>query len=214
MNATQREARGQDLVAREHDHARVRRAHVRGAQREQVHPGLRDREHGGPQARRVLADAAVPRSHRHEQGGQEGDAVSGGAGRGWRRRPHRPREAGPHDRRARIPADDAAVAVQDAAGDRPDPRQGRERGARAARVLEEARGEADREGAEVGGGERRARRARRTSRSTWTSCTSSTRSSTKGRSSSASCRRPWAARRRFTSGRATSKSWWPSEDER
>ncbi|CAA9359557.1 MAG: LSU ribosomal protein L22p (L17e), partial [uncultured Gemmatimonadaceae bacterium] len=45
-----------------------------------------------------------------------------------------------------VPAHDAAVAVQDAAGDRPDPRQERERGALAAEVLEEARGEGDREG--------------------------------------------------------------------
>ena len=37
------------------------RAHLRGAQRPQVHPGVRHREHGRPQARRVRADAHLPR---------------------------------------------------------------------------------------------------------------------------------------------------------
>ena len=37
------------------------RPHVRGAQRPQVRPGVRHREHGRPQARRVRADPHVPR---------------------------------------------------------------------------------------------------------------------------------------------------------
>ena len=73
---------------------------------------------------------------------------------------------------ARDHARHASVAVQDAAGDRPDPRQGRQRGARAADVLEEARGEADREDAEVARSRTRSRRrGRRTRRSTSMRCT-------------------------------------------
>ena len=60
---------------------------------------------------------------------------------------------------------DAPVAVQDAAGDRPDPRQGRERGARAAQVLEEARGEADREDAAARRSRTPSRRRARTNES-------------------------------------------------
>ena len=48
----------QDLVAPLDDHARDRRPHLRRAQRPQVHPGVRHREHGRPQARRVLARRA------------------------------------------------------------------------------------------------------------------------------------------------------------
>ena len=51
----------QDLVAPQHDHARRGRADVRRSQRPQVRPGLRDGEHGRPQARGVRADADVPR---------------------------------------------------------------------------------------------------------------------------------------------------------
>src|SRR6266571_7238093 len=58
----EREEGLQDLVAAQHDHARLRRAHAGGAQREQVHPGVHHREHGGPQARGVRGDAAVPRA--------------------------------------------------------------------------------------------------------------------------------------------------------
>ncbi len=45
--------------------------HDGGAQREEVHPGLRDREHGRAQARRVRADAHVQGAH-HQ--GREGRA--------------------------------------------------------------------------------------------------------------------------------------------
>ena len=55
----QRQASDQDLVAALDHPARFRRAHHRGAQRQAAHPGLRDREHGRPQARRVLADPHV-----------------------------------------------------------------------------------------------------------------------------------------------------------
>ena len=60
LNSQEREAGGEDLEPGEHDHPRVRGPHLRGAQREQVRPGVRDREHGGAQAGRVLADAALP----------------------------------------------------------------------------------------------------------------------------------------------------------
>src|SRR3954466_1226495 len=81
----EREASDQDLVARQHRAARVRRPHLRRAQREQVHPGLRDREHGRPQARRVRPDASLPRPHRRGEGDrQEGGRSSdvGWTGRG------------------------------------------------------------------------------------------------------------------------------------
>ena len=48
----------------------MRRADVRGAQRPQVRPGVRHREHGRPQARRVRADPHVPRPLRRAQGGR------------------------------------------------------------------------------------------------------------------------------------------------
>ncbi len=38
----------------------------RGAQRQQVHPGVRQREHGRPQARRVRDDPHLPRPQRQE----------------------------------------------------------------------------------------------------------------------------------------------------
>ena len=49
---------------RSHDRSRGRRPHVRRAQRPQVRPGVRHGEHGRAQARRVRADAHVPRSLR------------------------------------------------------------------------------------------------------------------------------------------------------
>ena len=69
------------------------RPHVRGAQRPQVHPGVRHREHGRSQARRVLADAHVPRPLRRPQGqgrepGAGGRAGDGSAeGSAWKREP-------------------------------------------------------------------------------------------------------------------------------
>ena len=63
-----RQAGRQDLVAPLDDHARHGRHHVRRAQRPEVHPGVRHRERGRPQARRVLADAHVPRPLRRPQG--------------------------------------------------------------------------------------------------------------------------------------------------
>jgi hypothetical protein len=53
----EREEGGPHLVAPLDDPAGVHRPHHRGAQRQEVHPGVRHREHGGPQAGRVLADA-------------------------------------------------------------------------------------------------------------------------------------------------------------
>ena len=68
MNAVGREARDQDLVAPLDDHARHGRAHVRRAQRRKFIPVFVTREHGRPQARRVLADADVPRPLGRPQG--------------------------------------------------------------------------------------------------------------------------------------------------
>ncbi|CAA9443212.1 MAG: SSU ribosomal protein S19p (S15e), partial [uncultured Phycisphaerae bacterium] len=52
-----------------HDHPRVRRAHVRGPQRQQVPEGVRAGGHGRAQARRVLPDPHVPRPQRPQGGG-------------------------------------------------------------------------------------------------------------------------------------------------
>ena len=70
------------------------RAHARRAQREEVHPGVRDREHGRPQARRVRADAALQGPH--DQGGREGRAAAA------------PRRRAPAALRRRRPAATAA----------------------------------------------------------------------------------------------------------
>ena len=86
----EREEGREDLVAREHRAPRFRGAHVRGAQREQVHPGVRDRKHGRAQARRVRADAPLPRSH---GGGVEG-CRRGEGGRGPEGAPRRTAGAG------------------------------------------------------------------------------------------------------------------------
>ena len=85
----------QDLVAPLDGRARDGRAHARRAQREEVHPGVRHREHGRPQARRVRADAAVQGAHDQEREGR--DRRGGGAGA--RRRPRR-RPGAHHDRGA------------------------------------------------------------------------------------------------------------------
>ena len=71
----------QDLVAPLDGHPRDGGAHDRRAQRQEVHPGLRDREHGRAQARRVRADAPVQGAH--DQGRQ---GRGGGAGGRRRRR--------------------------------------------------------------------------------------------------------------------------------
>ena len=55
------QAPDQDLVAPLHRPSGLRRAHHRGPQRQAAHPGVRDREHGRAQARRV-------RAHAHLQG--------------------------------------------------------------------------------------------------------------------------------------------------
>ena len=122
MNTPQREARGEDVVASQHGDPRLRGAHVCRAQREQVHPRLRHREHGRPQARRVLADAAVPRplgQGRRTRRRPASRPVRRRAGRGGaaaRVAAHRRDRPGDnHDGRPRIPAHDAPVAVQDAA---------------------------------------------------------------------------------------------------
>jgi hypothetical protein len=63
---------GRRLVMLAHaplDHrAGLGRPHLRGPQRAQVRPCLRDREHGRPQAGRVRADPHLPRSLRGQEG--------------------------------------------------------------------------------------------------------------------------------------------------
>ena len=70
-----REEGHQDLVAPLDGDPRDGRPHARRAQREEVHPGVRHREHGRPQARRVRADA-------HVQGPHDEGRREGGGGRG------------------------------------------------------------------------------------------------------------------------------------
>src|SRR5262249_33990657 len=60
----------QDLVAALDHPSRVRGPHLRGPQRTEVHPGVRHREHGGPQARRVLTHPDLHRPLGGEEGGQ------------------------------------------------------------------------------------------------------------------------------------------------
>ncbi len=69
---SRRQAGDQDLVAPLDGHPRDGRPHDRGAQRGEVHPGLRQREHGRPQAGRVRDDPHLPRAQRQEgrEGGQ------------------------------------------------------------------------------------------------------------------------------------------------
>ena len=96
----------------------------RGAQREEVHPGLRHREHGRAQARRVRADAAVQGAHDQERQGGGGGA--GGAGRRRaRRRQVRNGGSGTRDREVR-----PHLGAEGGARARPDSRPRRERGAR------------------------------------------------------------------------------------
>ena len=64
-----REEGHQDLVAPLDGGARDGGAHAGGAQRAQVHPGVHHREHGGPQARRVRADAGVQGPHHEDREG-------------------------------------------------------------------------------------------------------------------------------------------------
>ena len=70
----------QDLVAPLDDHPRDGRPDVRRAQRPQVRPGVRHREHGRPQARRVRADAHVPRPLGRPQGGVGSELGARGPG--------------------------------------------------------------------------------------------------------------------------------------
>ena len=63
----EREAGRQDLVAAFDDRARVSGPHHRRAQRQAVHARLRPGKHGGAQARRVRADADLPRPHQQEE---------------------------------------------------------------------------------------------------------------------------------------------------
>jgi large subunit ribosomal protein L2 len=64
----QGEGAHQDVVASFDDHAGRYRPHVRGAQRPEVRAGVRHREHGRSQVRRVRPDPHVPRALGRSQG--------------------------------------------------------------------------------------------------------------------------------------------------
>ena len=61
----------QDLEPSLHDPSAVRRSDVRRLQRPQACAGERVRGNGGPQVRRVLADAHLPRPRRRQEGEEE-----------------------------------------------------------------------------------------------------------------------------------------------
>ena len=156
-----REESHQDLVAALDRDPRDGRAHARRAQREEVHPGLRDREHGRPQARRVRADAALQGPH--DQGGRE--SRDGRRRRRARRRARaaagagggaKPAGAGSshHDSGAGHSAVRAHVGAEGGARARSDPRQGRQPRARDAQVHAQGDCRGHREGAAVGDCER------------------------------------------------------------
>jgi len=67
MNRQSQKKVVKDVVAPLDHPSRPGGAHVRGAQRAQVHPGVRDREHGRPQAGRVRSHPHVPRPHRRQE---------------------------------------------------------------------------------------------------------------------------------------------------
>ena len=90
MNRGEREEGHQDLVAPLDGDSRDGRPHAGRAQREEVHPGLRHREHGRPQARRVRADAHVQGAHDEDR---EGRATAAAAARRPARRRRRQRRS-------------------------------------------------------------------------------------------------------------------------
>ena len=137
----------------------------RGAQREEVHPGVRDREHGRPQARRVRADAAVQGAH--DEGRQ---------GRGRRRRAGRgaagaaPREARNGDRSARHREVRPHLGAEGGPGAGPDSRPRRQPRAGDAAVRPQGHRARHREGAALGDRQRAA--ARTASAATSIACSS------------------------------------------
>ena len=97
MNSVRLQDHDQDLVADLHDLPRDGRPHDRRARRAQARPGVRVRVDGRPQARRVRADAHVPRAREVGQGAmsdearQEATTRSSGPTRRPRARPPPPR---------------------------------------------------------------------------------------------------------------------------
>ena len=191
MNRGEREEGHQDLVAPLDGDARDGGAHARRAQREEVHPGVRHREHGRPQARRVRADAAVQGAH--DEGGREG-------------RGGRAARAGAPARRRRRQELGRAVMIQAQAT----ARYVRTSAQKAGLVLDLIRGkdvnQRARDAAVHAQGDRRATsrrccgrrlptRSRRTaSAATSTGCSCRRATRTRGRRRSACVRRRWAAR--------------------
>ena len=126
---------------------------------QEVHPGVRHREHGRPQARRVRADAAVQGAHDEEPTRRPPVAPARRAGAGGEGRcvmavqAHATARVRPH------------LGAEGRARARPDSRHGREPGARDAAVHAQGRRARHREGAALGDRQRaaegRVRRRRR-----------------------------------------------------
>ena len=155
----QREEGHQDLVAPLDGGARDGGAHDGGAQRQEVHPGVRHREHGRPQARRVRADADVQGPHDEDREGRGAAAPAAPAAPAQEAEGSAMVEAHATARGIRTSAQKAGLVL------RPDPRQERQPGARDAAVHAQERRARHREGAAVGDRQRaaegRLRRRRR-----------------------------------------------------
>src|SRR5438067_6656765 len=136
---------GEDVVAPLDHPSRPGGAHLRGAQRAQIHPRLRHREHGGPQARRVRSHPHLPRPHRRQEGSEaRRPRRTAGHPRGPDAR-CRPDRAGAEVTETRhgsqgIPPVSPNHPAQGARGGGPHPGQKRQRRAGAARLRGEARG--------------------------------------------------------------------------
>ncbi len=72
MNTKPQKIRGENLVAPLDDHSGVHRAHACRAQRQEIHSGVRDGEHGGAQAGRIFAHPHLQGTRRevHRKGGE------------------------------------------------------------------------------------------------------------------------------------------------
>ena len=154
-----REEGHQDVVAPVDGDPRDGGAHARRAQREEVHPGVRDREHGRPQARRVRADAACSRATRRRwPSARPRRPPRRRRGRAARRRrraaasrpARRARRRAAHDRSARDRTLRPHVGAEGRARARSDSRQGRQPRAGDAQVHAQVGGRGHREGAAVG----------------------------------------------------------------
>ena len=116
LNDRQREEGHQDLVPPVHDHPRHGRPHHRRPRRPQARPGLRDREHGRPQARRVRPDPDVQVPRRP---GEATRRVVADHGAEWHQDRRRPRARGRAPRSTRPTSARAPVPRSATSGSRP-----------------------------------------------------------------------------------------------